>query len=118
MINRITKKVVKEVDEVISEEFVCDVCGKKGAYKESDWRDVVGNQYEEVPYYSIKTGHYDWDEDSEQSVNRTQVCCTECLLKVFTEWLNDDFFTSSDTAFIHIDKEKHIRGKENNYEKD
>lgn len=116
MINKVTKKVIKEVDEVISSEFVCDVCGKKGVYENSSWRDVVGNQYEESHYYSIFTGHRDWGNDSGDSEETKQACCTECLLKIFTNWLNDDFFTSSDTAFIHIDKEKHIRGKEKNNE--
>lgn len=104
MIKKVTKKVVKEVEEVISEEFVCDVCGKKGVYKER------GNVHlEEVPYYYISTGHRDWGNDSCDSLNDTQACCTECLLEVFTNWLNDDFFKSSDTAYIHIDKCRHLR---------
>lgn len=107
MINKVTKKVVKEVEEIISEQFVCDVCGKKGVYKER------GNVHlEEVPYYSIYTGHRDWGNDSGDSEETTQACCTECLLKIFTNWLNDDFFTSSDTAFIYINKCIHTRKKE------
>lgn len=113
MIKKVTKKVVKEVEEVISEEFVCDVCGKKGAYESGSWHDVAGNQYEEAPYYHISTGHRDWGNDSCDSENDTQACCTECLLKVFTNWLNDDFFTSSDTAYIYINKCHHSRRLEN-----
>ena len=109
MINRVTKKVVKEVEETISEQFVCDVCGKTGEYKER------GNvHWEEVPYYSIFTGHRDWGNDSCESENTTQVCCTECLLKVFTDWLNDEDFKYSDTAYISIEKDTHVRKKAKN----
>lgn len=107
MINKVTKKVVKEVDEVISEEFVCDVCGKKGKYK------IDGFGRECTPYFDITTGHRDWGNDSCDSVTYTEACCTECLLKLFTNWLNDEFFTHSNTAYIHIDKSRHSREKKN-----
>jgi hypothetical protein len=107
MINKVTKKVVKEVEEVISEEFVCDVCGRKGEYK------CNAHDWEETFYFDIQTGHRDWGNDSWGSVTYTEACCTECLLKVFANWLNDDFFTHSSTAYIHIDKVRHTRGKKN-----
>ena len=105
MINKITKKVVKEVEQVVSEEFVCDVCGKKGNYKSST------NRYEKTIYYRITTGHYDWGNDSCDSIENKDACCTDCLLKILSEWLNDRDVKCSDSAYIHIDKECHTREK-------
>ena len=106
MINKITKKVVKEVEQVVSEEFVCDVCGKRGNYKSS----TCG--YEKITYYRITTGHCDWGNDSCDSVEHKDACCTDCLLKIFSEWLNDGDVKCSDTAYININKERHTRKKE------
>lgn len=106
MINKITKKVVKEVEQIVSEEFVCDVCGKRGNYKSSS------GKYEKITYYRITTGHYDWGNDSCDSIEHKDACCTDCLLKILSEWLNDGDVKRSDTAYIYFDKERHARKKE------
>lgn len=105
MINKITKKVVKEVEQIVSEEFVCDVCGKKGNY-ESLIRGL-----EKTCYYRITIGHYDWGNDSCDSIEYKDACCTDCLLKIFNEWLNNEEVKRSDTAYIYLNKERHTREK-------
>jgi hypothetical protein len=107
MINKITKKVVKEVEQVVSEEFVCDVCGKKGNYRS----ETCGSRYESAIYYRVTTGHYDWGNDSCDSIENKDACCTDCLLRIFSEWLNDKDVKCSNSAYIHIDKEYHTREK-------
>ena len=105
MIKKIIKKTIKEVDEVIGEIVVCDVCNKEVPY--------AGNfAYELCRYYKIRTGHYDWGNDSCDSVEYRQVCSEECLLKAVNGWLKDKDNKKSDTAYIEINKEYIARKKE------
>ena len=112
MINKITKRVVKEVNETVSEEFICDICGKKGTY------DKWAFDQEATLYYHIETGHNDWGHDSCESIQHKQACCTACLLKVFSDWLNDEDTDHSYTAYIEINKDRHMRKIQENPKND
>ncbi len=103
MIKRITKKVIKEVMEVESEVIVCNICGKEINYDEKTLMGPVGR------YYRIKTGHYDWCNDSCESIEYTDACCDECLSKFTQKWLKNENVIRSNTAYIEIHKESHTK---------
>ena len=101
MIKKITKQVVKEVTEVVSEVIVCDVCSK-----ELNYNILIGTS-KVASYYEITTGHRDWGNDSWESRKNRQVCCDECLSRFTQEWLKDPDVIGSNTAYIEIEKDRH-----------
>lgn len=101
MIKKITEKVMKEVEETVSEIGVCDICGKEFDYTKF-FGDKVAN------YYCIRTGHHDWGNDSCESVEYRDACCDECLSRFTQEWLKDEDVISSHTAYIEIQKDRHF----------
>lgn len=80
-------KVVEKT--LVSERRYCDICGK----------EITG------PYWHVATGHYDWGNDSCESVESLDVCSVECLNKLF-----DDYCKKSDspntTRYIEIEHER------------
>lgn len=102
MIKKITQKVMKEVEETVSEIGICDICGKDFNYKPWLYKDRIAS------YYHIRTGHHDWGNDSCESVEYRDACCDECLSRFTQEWLKDEDVICSNTAFIEINKDRHI----------
>lgn len=92
---------MKEVEETISSVGVCDICGKDFNYKPGVGEVKVAN------YYHIVTGHYDWGNDSRESVKSRDACCDGCLSKFIQDWLRDKDVACSNTAYIQINKERH-----------
>lgn len=111
MIKKITKKVTREVDETISSVGICDICGKEFNYEEKGYAKV-----KIATYYHITTGHYDWGNDSCDSIEYTDACCDECLSRFTQEWLKDKDVIRSDTAYIEIHKQRHTYIDEENLE--
>lgn len=111
MIKKITKKVIKEVEETISSVGVCDVCGKEFNYYEEGF-----NKTKRAHYYHIVTGHYDWGNDSCDSIESKDACSDECLSRFTQEWLKNKDVIRSDTAYIEINKKTHIYIGEDNVE--
>lgn len=103
MIRKTTKKVLKEVEEVDGEVITCDVCKKEIRYTETSSMGPVGR------YYKIKTGHYDWGNDSCDSIEYEDACCDECLTKYTQKWLKNTDVVKSKTAYIEIHKATHLR---------
>lgn len=103
MIKQITKKVVKEVREVVDEVIICDICHKELRYTESCVMGPVAR------YYKIVTGHHDWGNDSCDSVDHNDACCDECLSRFIQDWLKNDDVVHSNTAYIEIYKATHLR---------
>lgn len=104
MIKKITKKVLKEVEEVENEVIICDVCGKELQY--------VHTAFVPIPvavYYKITTGHNDWCNDSCESIDHKDACCDECLSRFTQEWLQNAEVIESNTAYIEIHKARHWR---------
>lgn len=102
MIKRITRKVMREVEETVSSVGICDICGKEFNYKPRLGREKIAN------YYHIITGHYDWGNDSCESIEYRDACCDECLSKFTQEWLKDEDVICSNTAYININKAIHV----------
>lgn len=102
MIKKITRKVMKEVEETVESIGVCDICGKEFHYDPG----LAGNKI--ASYYHIATGHHDWGNDSIDSVESRDACCDECLFRFIQEWLKDKDVIRSNTAYIDINKDIHI----------
>lgn len=102
MIKRITRKVMKEVEETVSSIGECDICGKEFNYKSGVGREKIAS------YYRIVTGHYDWGNDSCESVETRDACCDGCLSKFIQDWLGDKDVACSNTAYININKDIHF----------
>lgn len=105
MIKKITQKVMKEVEEVVSSVGICDICGKEFKY-EPIYPKL--NRRKTASYYHIKTGHYDWGNDSCESIDNKDACCDECLLRFTQEWLKNKDVINSNTAYIEINKDSHV----------
>lgn len=105
MLNKITKKIKKEVNEVVSEFITCDICKKELNYKNK----CYDGKY--AVYYHICTGHYDWGNDSCESIKYIDACCDECLSRASADWIKDEEVQASDTAYFRIEKEIHVKKK-------
>ena len=101
MIKKITRKVMREVEETVSSVGICDICGKEFNYEPR-------HKAKTASYYHIVTGHHDWGNDSCESVDSRDACCNECLSRFTQEWLKDEDVLSSDTAYIEIHKDRHF----------
>jgi len=92
---------MREVEETISSVGICDICGKEFNYE-------LGNYGKKIAcYYRITTGHYDWGNDSVDSVTSKDACCEECVSRFTQEWLKDEDVIHSNTAYIEINKDRH-----------
>lgn len=110
MIKKITQKVVKEVAETIDSVGICDICGKEFNYEPGFWGKKVAE------YYHIVTGHLDWGNDSCDSIEHKDACSEECLSRFTQEWLKDEDVIKSNTAYININKARHVRKDEDKKE--
>ena len=104
MINKKTKKVLKEVEVVEHEYVTCDVCGKDMIYEDLGFTKVAY-------YYHIMKGHHDWGNDSIESIKHIDACCDECLSRASAEWLKES--KGSYTAYFEVEKERHFLKLEN-----
>jgi hypothetical protein len=84
----ITKKVP------VDAHLICDACGKEVENKNN--------------YWYLSTGHYDWGNDSCESVETFHLCSDECLKNKINEYLDD--VKCYDTP--HFEVEKHRWFKE------
>ena len=50
---------------------ICDVCKKETAER----------------FFAVTTGHHEWGNDSEESVETKDICSVECLKQEFEEYL-------------------------------
>lgn len=80
---------VKEVSVVQSTlvKVVCDICKK-----DIDWSRF---------YYKVTTGHYDWGNDSCDSVEDKDICSNECLEKEFHLYLE----SKDHTRYINVQRD-------------
>lgn len=102
MIKKVTRKVMKEVEDTISSIGVCDICGKEFNYEPWYNGQKIAN------YYRIVTGHHDWGNDSCESTESRDACCDECLSRFIQDWLRNKDFIDSNTAYIDINKDRHM----------
>jgi len=99
-VNEIKEKVVKEVEVVKEKQIICDECKKIiRSIKSTDNLFGLKNRIE---WYSVTTGHYDWGNDSEDSIEHMDIC-PDCIEKVFNYFMKRS--KGDNTEYIHINHE-------------
>jgi len=73
---------------------VCDICGRPIPPSFGTW--------ELKPYYRITTGHYDWGNDSCDSVETLDVCSPACAIEFVSEYLNERY-DSRNSSYLNIE---------------
>ena len=66
-----TKTYTKTENVMTSEKRYCDICG----------REITGH------HWRIRTGHYDWGNDSCDSIEYFDVCSVDCFRAVFEDYV-------------------------------
>ena len=87
-------KTYKEVERIINDEVLesvtCDICNAR-----------IGKG---VLYFDITTGHYEWGNDSCESIESFQACCSECLKR----FIDNDFAKMLEgyhSAYINVESD-------------
>lgn len=95
--------------EPIVEYLYCDACNKL-IYKRriGERNGWTGNT---VSWYRVTTGHYDWGNDSCDSVENNDICaeCLPTLLDAFTKETNgkqNTKYINIEHRYLHIDISK------------
>lgn len=87
-------KVIKRLEKrSVVVGIVCDICGKP---------IPPSQRYELKPFYKITTGHFDWGNDSCDSVETKDACSPACAIKLAAKYLNDTY-SGQNSAYIQIE---------------
>lgn len=97
-----SKEVTTVKTIVIGKE--CDICGKP---IEPVTKGVPFAKKNGL-YFTIRTGHRDWGNDSIDSIERRDACSAECVDRAMHEYYAD----SSRTSYIEIERETFVSGIE------
>lgn len=98
MIDQIKESKMIKQDVVISEVCRCDICNNM-IYKK---KENANNGAHLINYFYLTTGHYDWGNDSIESMQNYDICSAECLHKALDKFLRD--FIDSNTAYFEVSK--------------
>ena len=85
MTHEVTEKVL--VEEIM----YCNICKKK-IEKGSG-------------YWDVTTGHYDWGNDSHESIEHFDICSENCLMIKLTEYSVDSGKDDYNTKYIEVEKD-------------
>jgi hypothetical protein len=86
-------QIKKEIVENQMVSIVCDKC-KKEIY------DI--RKGESATWFRVTTGHYDWEEDSADSIEYADYCSPECLRLGLEDYIEGS--EDSNTAYMEINK--------------
>ena len=81
----IYEEKVCQLPKKILTKYKCDICGK-----------FIDSGY----IYDISFGHYDWGNDSHESLEYIHACSDECLKHIFNVYMESEF----DTKHIRIER--------------
>lgn len=81
----ITREVKKTVKESIGCKIICDECNKVILEHYKEWTD---HSNEVIDYYEVNTGHYDWGNDSIESMEEFHLC-PDCLMTFVEKYKKD-----------------------------
>lgn len=84
------KKVERVINDEVLESVTCDICNAR-----------IGKG---VFYFDITTGHYEWGNDSCESIESFQACCPECLKR----FIDNDFAKMREvyhSAYINVESD-------------
>lgn len=97
--------MVKQKTEYIST-CKCDRCGKV-IFKHygDEFKELANNVGRDVrvSYYHVMTGHHDWGNDSEDSIDYMDIC-PFCLVNVYSDYV-DRASKGYNTEYIDIEHE-------------
>ena len=86
MIREVEKEVTVTEKRVIGKQIYCDTC-KKLIFDTQDVDTYHNPRRHPKQYWDVTTGHYDWGNDSCDSIEICQYCSKECLTKAFDQYL-------------------------------
>ncbi len=75
-------------------EIKCDICKKV----------IVDKSMKPRYYYTLTTGHYEWGNDSCDSIEHKDICSDACLQIAFNEYTNN-LVKEYDTAYFNVERE-------------
>ena len=84
----ITHTVTEKV--CIGETTYCDICGK----------EIDTNK----GYWEVTTGHHDWGNDSIDSIEHFDVCSEDCIMRKFSEYLEDSGSNNYNTMYFDVER--------------
>ena len=102
MIKEVTEKTVREVEDVVSKQYVCDGCGTV-IYSFDPRLKKYRQGKELVTWYRVFKGHNDWGNDSVDSYEHEDYC-ESCIDKLFEQYST---LTKGHrcTCFLNVDHE-------------
>lgn len=74
----------------IKETMHCDVC-----------HNVIDDN---GPYWELTTGHYDWGNDSCDSIEHFDICSEACLRAKFDEYVRESGASEYNTMYFEVEK--------------
>lgn len=91
-----TKTYTKTEEVMTSEKRYCDICK----------REITDH------YWRVRTGHYDWGNDSCESVECFDICSDACLQKVFNKYIENSNVKDR-TQYLEIEhkRNKGVKGE-------
>jgi hypothetical protein len=84
---------IATVKKKVRTEIKCDICNQT----------IVNKSMKPRYYYTVRTGHYEWGNDSIDSIEHKDICSDFCLQKAFVEYLDE--VKSSPSAYFDIERE-------------
>ena len=107
MRTKYTRKVVKEVDEAYGLKITCDICG--GTICEFDATPPTNRFGDAARYFTLTTGHYDWGNDSCDSVENKDICSEDCVRKALATYFEEN--QGSNSAYFELSKARAFKGQ-------
>lgn len=100
MRTKYTRKVTKEVDEAYGLKIICNICGKVIC----DFDDTPPTNHfgDAVEYFTLTTGHYDWGNDSIDSVEHKDICSEDCVKTALIRYFKET--QGSNTAYFNLSR--------------
>ena len=84
----ITHTVTEKV--LVKETMYCDICN-----------EVINKQGR---HWEVTTGHYDWGNDSVDSIEHFDICSTDCLRKKFDEYVRESGRDDYNTEYFEVER--------------
>lgn len=76
----------------VKETTYCDVCN-----------GVIGNNED---YWELTTGHHDWGNDSEESIEHFDICSETCLREKFDEYVRNSMERMGGSNSMYFEVER------------
>ena len=103
MIKERFEKRVIETSVSISKTCLCDICKTVIYEKKYDTDSSMGDP---IQYYKVTTGHYDWGNDSVDSIKTYDICSPECMAVIIDKYYDRSYCKNSgmgNTEYIVIE---------------